>query len=304
MFDLLSGVDIVLLVELIVSGFLVGVIASMVGIGGGLLVVPMLILIFAQKAQIASAISIVVIIFTSSSASLTNFKHRRIDIRTGLFFAVLVIPSSFIGSWVAEQVDDSFLVIAFGLLMLIVAIDRIRKLLVQARNNRNGTNQKQSANPNLVDDQNNTVQKSFMPQAVEKRVLVDSDGMKFIYSVKLRWALIGAIVGGFTGGLLGVGGGIIFVPVLLAVGVPPHIAVATSSFIIIFTAVSGSIGRILYGQVLWNYVIPLAIGTVTGARFGAIKVKKISSQKVLILFYVIVFLSGIRMILKAFGLFP
>ena len=304
MFDLLSGLDPLLLIELIVSGFLVGVIASMVGIGGGLLVVPMLILIFAQDAQIASAISIVVIIFTSSSASFTNFKHRRIDIRTGLFFAVFVVPSSFIGSWVAEQVDDRVLVVAFGILMLIVAIDRIRKLLVQARNNRNGTNQKQSTTPNLTDEQNNNKTNSFMPQAVEKRVLVDSEGTKFIYSVKLRWALIGAIVGGFTGGLLGLGGGVIFVPVLLAVGVPPHIAVATSSFIIIFTAISGSISRILYGQVLWNYVIPLAIGTVTGARFGAIKVKKISSQKVLILFYVIVFLSGIRMILKAFGLFP
>ena len=71
MFDLLSGLDPLLLIELIVSGFLVGVIASMVGIGGGLLVVPMLILIFAQDAQIASAISIVVIILPFAFAKAT-----------------------------------------------------------------------------------------------------------------------------------------------------------------------------------------------------------------------------------------
>ncbi len=306
MLDILSGLNIVLIVELIITGFIIGVVAAMVGIGGGLLTVPALVLLFTRSAQVAGAISIVVIIFTSGSASLINFKHRRIDLRTGFFFAVLVIPSSFIGGWVAENIhDENILIILFGLLMLIVSIDRIRKLIVQARNNRQNSSSPIQPSDSSDSKQDNSQEiRSLIPQSVEKRILIDDEGKKFSYTVRLRWTLLGAIIGGFTGGLLGLGGGIIFVPVLLASGLPPHIAVATSSFIIIFTALSGSLSRLLYGNIPWDYVIPLAIGTVSGARFGALKVKKISSQKVLILFYVIVFLSGVRMILKAYGLFP
>ena len=123
----------------------------------------------------------------------------------------------------------------------------------------------------------------------------------------MRYTLLGALIGGFLGGLLGVGGGIIFVPVLMAGGVPPHLAVATSTFVIIFTAISGTFARLLNGllnQSILLYALPVMIGTVTGARFSALRVKKISSEKVLITFYIIVFLSGVRMILKAYGLFP
>ncbi len=303
MIDIFLNFNPVLLIELIIAGFLIGIIASMVGIGGGLIMVPTLILIFDRSAQLASAISIVVIIFTSSSASLANYNHKRIDIRTGLFFALCVIPFSFIGSWTAEQVNDKFLVIIFGLLLLIVAVDRIRKLIIQLINKQNNKKPNQNVEPEISKEKQQTESMGFIPQSVESRSLIDSDGQAFNYKIKLRQGLIGAAIGGFLGGLLGLGGGLIYVPVLLAVGVPPHIAVATSSFIIIFTALSGSLGRILYGQVLWNYVIPLAIGAVIGARFGALKVRKISSQKVLILFYIILFLSGARMILKALKLF-
>ena len=302
MIALLSNIDFVIVLELIIAGLAIGIIAAMVGIGGGLIMVPTLILIFGQSAQLASAISIVVIIFTSGSASFTNFLHKRIDIRTGILFAVFVIPCSFFGSWLAEHVNDTLLVYLFGFLLLIVSIDRIRKLVKQFENKNNSSqkvkNTASSASEQLILNDQNTL----LPKTVEKRTIIDSEGQKYVYNVKLRWALVGAAIGGFLGGLLGLGGGIIFVPVLLASGVPPYIAFATSSFIIIFTALSGSLGRILFGHVNWTYVIPLAIGTVTGARFGALKMKKISSQKLLILFYVLVFLAGIRMILKAYGI--
>ena len=205
--------------------------------------------------------------------------------------------------------NDEILKISFGLLLLIVSVDRIRKLFQNMNNNRTSKTQTkpldqiqqtESGGTNIT---NMNEKHSFFPQSAERRTLIDNEGTVFSYIVKLRWSLIGAIVGGFVGGLLGLGGGIIFVPVLLASGVPPHVTVATSSFIIIFTALSGSLSRALNGPLPWNYIIPLAIGTVTGARLGALKVKKISSQKVLIAFYIIVFLSGVRIILKALGLF-
>lgn len=305
MLDLLSGLNIILIIELIIAGFFIGIIASMVGIGGGLITVPILILIFSRSAQMAGAISIVVIIFTSGSASIVNYRNKRIDFRTGLLFAVLVVPFSFLGGWIAGNIhNDEVLKIAFGILLLIVAVDRIRKLLVNMKKNGNSTPQAkplgQTENTGTTAPTENE-KYSLFPQSTEHRILIDSDGKVFDYLIKMRWSLVGAIVGGFVGGLLGLGGGIIFVPVLLAVGVPPHVVVATSSFIIVFTALAGSLSRVLSGQIYLSYIIPLAIGSVTGARLGAKYVKKISSQKVLILFYVILFLAGIRMIIKAFG---
>ena len=294
------NLDLILVFELILVGLLIGIVASMLGIGGGLLTVPTLILLFSRSAQEASAISIVVIIFTSSSASLTNFQHRRIDFRTGLLFAIFVVPFSFLGSYVGEHLDDSMLVIVFGIFLLLVSIWKIWTQLKKMRKN-NGINMEIVQSTDSIPE--TLFRKSLLPQNNERRILVDSDGKEFNYTIKMRKTMLGAIAGGFLGGLLGLGGGVIFVPVLLAGGVPPHIAVATSSFIIIFTSVSGSLGRLLYGSILWGYVFALAIGTVSGARLGAKKVKKISSQKVLIAFYVIVFLSGVRIILKAFGLF-
>lgn len=308
MLGLLSGFTLVSSIELIIAGIFIGIIASMVGIGGGLLTVPILILIFSRSAQMAGAISIVVIIFTSGSASIVNYRNKRIDFRTGLLFAVLVVPFSFLGGWIAGNIhNDEILKIAFGLLLLIVALDRIRKLVITMKKNGNSTPQAQPldqpAETEKAGIETTEVNEthSLFPQSVEHRHLIDNDGTVFDYVIKMRWALIGAVVGGFIGGMLGLGGGVIFVPVLLAFGVPPHVVVATSSFIIIFTALAGSLSRVLSGQIYLNYIIPLAIGTVTGARFGAKYVKKISSQKVLILFYVILFLAGIRMILKASG---
>ena len=305
MLDLLSNIDFVFVIGLILAGFLIGFIAAMVGIGGGLLMVPFLVIIIGLNAHDASSISLLIIIFTSGSGSFAYYRQKRIDLRTGLLFALCVVPSSFIGSWIASEVDPFVLIVLFGILLLVVSSQRIYKLIIQVANSNKGKNN--SSNEKIDIDPSLKEKYSIVPQSIEHRSIVSSDGKQFNYQIKMRQTLLGAVLGGFLGGLLGVGGGIIFVPVLLAGGLPAHIAVATSSFVIIFTGLSGSLSRLIYGinQVeIFNYAIPLIVGTVIGARISATRVKKISSEKILIMFYVIVFLSGIRMILKAFGWFP
>jgi hypothetical protein len=301
--EIILNFEPIFFLSLIITGFLIGIIASMVGIGGGLLLVPILILFFLIDTQKASAISLFVMIFTAGSGSYTYYKQKRIDVRTGLFFALCVIPFSFFGSWIAEKVDEFILVISFGILLLLVSTRRIQSL-IKGRKNNSVTKKANFEN----NQENNLSEKSskdtFFPRSLEYRKIVDNDGKEFNYTIKMRRTLFGAIIGGFLGGLLGVGGGIIFVPVLTEIGgIPPHIAIATSTFVIIFTALSGSFARLLYGEILFSFAFPLAIGSVIGAKIGATKVKKISSQKILIFFYVIVFLSGVRILLKAFGYF-
>jgi uncharacterized membrane protein YfcA len=300
MLQVLQGLDPSILILLFFTGIIIGVVSAMVGIGGGILTVPILIFFFSIDATLASAISIIVIVFTSSSGSLSYYRQHRIDLRTGFIFASVVLPSAFIGGFVAENIDSNLLTIIFGLLMIVVAV---RKILVEINNKRNGS---QTLIPELAEIEISTKYGLF-PQKTEERLIIDSDGEKFRYDVRLRVTLIGAAFGGFIGSMLGVGGGVIFVPLLNSVGgIPPHIAVATSTFVIVFSALSGSFSRILLGNlpdIVWQYVPFIALGSVLGARFGASKVKKVSSEKVILFFYAIVLVSGIRTIAKGLGIF-
>lgn len=276
---------------LVIIGFFIGIISVMVGIGGGLLTVPILMFFFGQPQNVASAISTTVIIFTSSMGAYTYFKQKRIDLRTGAYFAIIAIPSAFIGGIIADTLDEAYLVLIFGILMILVAL---RKIISESlkKSNQIGEN-----NNDQVSD---LPEYGIIPNSVEERLLIDSSGEKFQYQVNLHRALIGAFIGGFIGGLLGVGGGVIFVPVLTSIGnLPAHVGVATSTFTIIFSSSAAFFARVLGGNILFDYVVALAIGTVVGARLGALKVKKISSKTLLNIFYIIVIVAGIRTILQA-----
>ena len=129
MFDLLLSFDPILVIILIITGFAIGTIAAMVGIGGGLLLVPFLILFFSLSPQEASTVSLFVMMFTSSSGSYTYYKQKWIDLRTGLLFAACVVPTSFLGSWIAKEIDPTVLIVIFGLLLLGVSSRRIFNLI-------------------------------------------------------------------------------------------------------------------------------------------------------------------------------
>ena len=299
MFFVLTGSDPFVLLLLVLIGIIIGIVSSMVGIGGGLLTVPILIFIFGLNATLASSVSIIVIIFTSSTSALSFLRQKRVDLRTGSIFVALVVPSAFVGGIVSQKIDANLLTIIFGLLMIIVAF---RKIYVEVNNKRNGNKTKKS-----LEKIDKTPDYGLLPERIEQRLIVDKDGDVFRYDLRLRSTIMGSAFGGFIASMLGAGGGIVFVPLLNSIGgVPMHIAVATSSFTIVFSSISGSISRILTGNlpsIVWQYVPFLALGTVSGARFGALKVKKVSSEKILLFFYVIVLISGIRTIAKGLGIF-
>ena len=100
--------------------------------------------------------------------------------------------------------------------------------------------------------------------------MVDSRGEVFQYYVKGHAGLALLFLGGFVSGFLGVGGGIVVVPVYNTVmGVPIHLAVATSMFAMIFNSISGLAVHIFLGNMVVEYAIPLVLGIVSGTQIGA-----------------------------------
>lgn len=299
--------DFLILGSLVLAGFLIGILSAMVGIGGGLVTVPVLMFLYGLDNPTSSAISTVVIVATSISGTMTYLKHRRIDLRTGAYFSVIAVPSAFVGGLLADNLPAEILTTFFGVLMILVSLRKVLAIIREKKSSNGGkkdptAEDPTTEDPTTEDNSSPPVSYGWVPQSVEERTIVDNEGKRFTYQVRLRNTLLGALFGGLIGGMLGVGGGVIFVPVLNSIGgVPPHVAVATSTFTIVFASSSGAVARILGGKVMFDYVIALALGSVFGARLGALKVRRIDSQKVLLLFYFIVFLSGVRTILKGLG---
>jgi uncharacterized membrane protein YfcA len=299
------AIDLVILISLSIIGFFIGILAAMVGIGGGALMVPVLIFFYGLTTTQASATSSLVIVFTASSGAFTYWRQKRIDIRSGLFLMVVAIPFAFIGAFLAESIDENFLTVIFGAFLIMLSIQRLT-MKTKTKIHPNPSTLESNDNPaldNPISIMENP--KRFLPRAIEDRTLIDDKNEEFRYQVKIFRIMFLGFTGGLLGGLLGVGGGVIFVPVLTEIGgLPPHIAIATSTFVVLFNALSSSLGRVLFGEsIVYDFVLPLAIGTVSGARLGASRVRKLSAQRILRIFYLIVLFVGVRAILRGLGLF-
>lgn len=124
---------------------------------------------------------------------------------------------------------------------------------------------------------------------------VKLDGVEFNYKL----ILIAGLSAGLVSGLLGVGGGIINVPVLVALGLPIHYAVATSSFVMFFTVMSGAAKHYLLGNVDLGLLVPLVPGLVAGAQIGAMVARKIKAGSLKRGFAAVLALIALRMLLES-----
>jgi hypothetical protein len=119
-----------------------------------------------------------------------------------------------------------------------------------------------------------------------------------VYDAHIYTALLLFFVGGLASGFLGIGGGLIVVPILAAyVGLPMHLAVATSMLTMIFTSISGVSTHILLGDVKFDYAVPLVIGILAGTQLGARTAKRLRSVSLERAFAFAIIVIGILLIL-------
>ncbi len=283
-----NGVDIVTIILLLIAGVLIGFISPMVGIGGGLVNVPLLIFIFgvapSSKATLISSVSV---LLTSMSASLNYYQKGRLDIRSGLTFVVVAIPGGILGGYLAEEVvtNDETVKFLFAILIGFTALMNLARLFRAKQDISEVTKPLESPKYGFFRS---------------KRKLIDSDGDIIEYEVNIGFGLLGIFFGGMLAGLLGVGGGIIYVPSLhVLAGLPFHFAASTSSFMIVFVVLSVLITRLTLfkGDIgeIFSFGLPLGIGAVLGARAGSTYAKRVQSLTLKRLFWFIALIAAIRM---------
>jgi uncharacterized membrane protein YfcA len=252
---------------LILFGFLIGIIASLTGVGGGIFIVPILTFFYDFKVNGATATSLTTIIFTALAATINYSRQKRIFYKTGLILIVTTAPGAYLGAWVATIMEERTLGLVFGFFLILVAIRMIISTL-----------------------RTKTQSKSLS-------VKTDSELIKLKETIIIGAGL--SFFGGIASGLLGIGGGTLIVPIMAVImGMPIHFATATSMFTMIFTSISGVTKYYQSNLINFPVALILAAGTVIGAQVGAYTSKKISGRNLSLIFGIMLIVAGINMILK------
>jgi hypothetical protein len=222
-----SGIQIL---ALALSGIFAGILAGLLGIGGGTVMVPILLALGYPPIQAVATRSLAIII-TSLSGSWQNWRMGYLDMRRVVFLGVPAIVTVQLGVWVANNLPAQLLLFAFaGLLTINLFLVGVRKSL--ARREDAQSERAARINPTLA------------------RILTGS-------------------IAGFMAGLLGVGGGVIMVPLqMVLLGEPIKRAIQTSLGVIVLTAIAATIGHAVQGNVVWVAGILLGVGGLFSAQYS------------------------------------
>lgn len=266
---------------ILVFAILSGIVGALVGLGGGIILVPALLyfgiaegLMSDLTPQKIVGLSVVMMIFTGLSSTLAYMKAKTVDYKSGFIFFIGSIPGVVIGAAVNRVMDVPSFELYFGILMIILAI------ILMVRDHLKPVNW-------------------FVAHGT-KRVLTDAAGNTYTYGYPIWFAIFASFIISFASGLFGIGGGSMIVPMMLILFLfPPHVAVATSMFLVFLTSIVNSGAHIYFGHVPWHYVMPVVIGAMIGGKLGAELNKRLKSKTVVICLRVMLLIMGIRSIVSS-----
>jgi uncharacterized membrane protein YfcA len=228
-------------------GVVAGAFGTLVGAGGGFVLTPILLLVYPHDSpKTITAISLTAVFFNAASGSVAYARQHRIDYRSGLVFGAATLPGSIGGALAVEHVGRRVFDLVMGLVLASLAI----WLAVGRARSERGTG----------------------PGSL--RVLTDSSGKTYRYRVPIVRGAVLSLGVGFLSTFLGIGGGVVHVPLLVrALGFPTHIATATSHFVLMLMAGTATATHLVTGTLRFGHglrrALALSLGVVVGAQVGA-----------------------------------
>jgi len=264
---------------LIVLGFGTGAYGTLIGAGGGFVLVPVLLLLYPNDGpHLITSISLAVVFFNATSGSEAYARMGRIDYRSGLLFALATIPGAVLGALTTSLLPRRLFDITFGVLLVTASAYLVW---------RSGRTE---PSPRRIGRGSTT------------RHLVEADGTEHTYTFSVPLGMFLSLFVGYLSSLFGIGGGIIHVPLLTSLlDFPIHIATATSHFILAIMALAGTITHIATGTFIHGVhrTIYLSIGVVAGAQVGARLSNRIRGVWIIRSLAIALGLVGIRLIIAA-----
>lgn len=255
-----------------------GIIGALVGLGGGIILVPATLfvgvnlgLIDGITPQTVVGLSVIMMIFIGLGSIITFMKKKTIDFKSGFLFFIGSAPGTVLGALVNKNLEIKAFNLYFGILLIVLGTLLIVRGYLKPV-------------------------KWFVKHG-KQRIFVDSTGRTHTYGYPIWFALLLTFGIGFASGLFGIGGGSIIVPATILLFLfPPHVAVGTSMLMVFLSAIFNSIMHITLGNVPWLYTIPVIPAAYIGAVIGAYFNQKMASETLVLVLRVILLLLGVRSI--------
>jgi uncharacterized membrane protein YfcA len=267
------------------GAILAGVLGALIGLGGGVLIVPMLTLIFGLPIQYAIGASIIAVIATSSGAAVAYVRDNVTNIRLGTFLGIATTAGAISGALLSGVLSAPLLFIIFGIVLLISVVPLLFKLGEEIPK---GVKNDRWAS--LL-----SLSGSYHDQY---------SGMEIAYEVtRTRLGLFVMYMAGVISGLLGVGSGTFKVLAMDTImRLPMKVSTTTSNFMIGVTAAASAGIYFARGDVQPLIAAPVALGILLGALIGARLLMYLSNKTLRLIFIPVMTIVAIQMVLRGLGI--
>jgi len=241
---------------LIPLGFTAGLLGSIIGLGGGIIIVPVL-TFFGFSPALAASNSIFAVFSNAIASSISYAKQRRIEYSLGLKLGLLSIPGTVIGALVSSEITPSLFKILFALILISASVYIFSKRKIEPKR-----------------------------YNISKQIMI--------------LAISASFVAGIMSGLFGVGGGIIFVPLMvIAMGLSMKNAAPTSQFILLFASGSALVTHTILGHPDFYQALLLAAGAFVGGIVGSRLSLEIKENSLKILISIVMVAAAVKMFIDS-----
>jgi uncharacterized protein len=267
------------LITFLISVF-AGGLGSLLGIGGGLIVIPALTLLLGIDIRYAIGASIVSVIATSSGAAAAYVRERMTNLRVAMLLEIGTTTGALTGAFLSGHIGGKWLYIIFGVVMGYSAIVMLRKRREAAH----------AGAPDALADRLR-LHEAYYDEAI---------GQDVHYRVTRTWlGLVLMYIAGMFSGLLGIGSGSLKVPAMdIAMRLPIKVSTATSNFMIGVTAAASAGVYFARGDINPFVAAPVAAGVLLGATVGSRLLGKLASRTIRIVFVVVLLWVSFQMLLR------
>ncbi|USS88428.1 sulfite exporter TauE/SafE family protein [Fructilactobacillus hinvesii] len=271
---------------MLLVGVFVGILGSILGIGGGMIITPVLTLGMGLDIKYAIGASLIAVIATSSGATIAYLRDNVLNLRVAMFLEIATSVGAIVGALLTGVLNPIFLYILFGLLLFFSGANMVRKLW--------GKNSDQITHTDDKIAQDLRLNGSYYDKNLHKEIDYGVTNVPTGFGI-----MFGA---GIASGLLGIGSGafkVIAMDTFMKMPLKP--SSSTSNLMMGVTAAASATIYFFNGSILPQIAVPLALGIIVGAAVGSRIMQMMPTRLMRIIFIPILLYLGLQMILKGFG---
>lgn len=267
-------------------GLFAGILGAILGIGGGMIITPILTLMMGLDIKYAIGASIIAVIATSSGATIAYLKDEMLNLRVAMFLEIATSVGAIIGALLTGIAPSHVLFVLFGALLVFSSYNMIRKLRGKSDGQLNQEDDTLSTKLKL----NGTYYDKVEQKQIDYHVKNVPGGFTMMFGA------------GFASGLLGIGSGafkVIAMDTIMKMPLKP--SSATSNLMMGVTAAASATVYFFNGSIRPDIAAPLAIGILVGATIGSRIMQRLRPRVIRMIFIPIILFMGLQMVFKGFG---